>query len=425
VLEVATALAGFTVGEAEGLRRAMSRKRSEEAIEALRSRFVAGALAQGVDGRLANTIYDKLAGFSGFGFPKSHSAAFALLAYQSAWLRHHYPAEFLCALLNAQPMGFTRRPVSSATGGGTGEVLPPDVNLSATDAERDGAVRVGLGYVRSVGQEEAEAVVTEQPYADVADLPAAPVSRGALDALVASGACDASVHDAGCRRIGVSPGLERSRDDTARAPARADGAVPELPEQTDWERMLADYATTSLSVEAPRAPASASAARDDRERGTARSGRRGRRGRYGDRTPEVRPRTASSSLLEDETGCEPDRTWRAAPALGQRRTVAARPRKLERRAQSEHPVNDLETLGPLARELAGLAEVQAALRERTAPAEPQGLHGPERVPAIEDVGTRHEGEMVNACGKFPSIRFASGSYSSGSTPDRSAGPEAA
>src|SRR4030095_4819330 len=67
VLEVAMALAGFSVGEAEGLRRAMSRKRSEEAIEALRSRFVAGALAQGVDAELANHIYDKLAGFSGFG----------------------------------------------------------------------------------------------------------------------------------------------------------------------------------------------------------------------------------------------------------------------------------------------------------------------------------------------------------------------
>ncbi len=91
VLEVAMALAGFTVGEAEALRRAMSRKRSEEAIEALRPRFVEGALRQGVDEELANRVYDKLVGFSGFGFPKSHSAAFALLAYQSAWLRHHYP----------------------------------------------------------------------------------------------------------------------------------------------------------------------------------------------------------------------------------------------------------------------------------------------------------------------------------------------
>src|SRR5262249_34809613 len=94
VLEVAMALAGFTVGEAEGLRRAMSRKRSKEALEAYRERFVAGAGARGVDEETANRVYDKLSGFSGFGFPKSHAAAFALLAYQSAWLRHYYPAEF-------------------------------------------------------------------------------------------------------------------------------------------------------------------------------------------------------------------------------------------------------------------------------------------------------------------------------------------
>src|SRR5947208_543663 len=106
VLDVAMALAGFSVGEAEGLRRAMSRKRSEAAIEAYRDRFVEGALANGVTEETAHGVYDKLVGFSGFGFPKSHAAAFGLLAYQSAWLRHHYPAEFLCSLLNAQPMGF-------------------------------------------------------------------------------------------------------------------------------------------------------------------------------------------------------------------------------------------------------------------------------------------------------------------------------
>src|SRR3954471_14614446 len=131
VLEVATALAGFSIGEAEGLRRAMSRKRSEEAIEALRPRFIRGALEQGVTEELANSVYDKLVGFSGFGFPKSHSAAFALLAYQSAWLRHHYPAEFLCALLNAQPMGFypPASLVRDAQRRGV-ETRPPDVNIS-------------------------------------------------------------------------------------------------------------------------------------------------------------------------------------------------------------------------------------------------------------------------------------------------------
>src|SRR5450830_221740 len=82
VLDVAMASAGFSVGEAEGLRRAMSRKRSEEAIEAFRPRFVTGCLENGIDERTGHAIYDKLVGFSGFGFPKSHAAAFGLLAYQ-------------------------------------------------------------------------------------------------------------------------------------------------------------------------------------------------------------------------------------------------------------------------------------------------------------------------------------------------------
>src|SRR5207253_1962781 len=164
VLEVAIALAGFSVGDAEGLRRAMSRKRSHDALEVYRGRFVAGALRNGVDAETADQVYDKLVGFSGFGFPKSHAAAFGLLAYQSAWLRHHYPGEFLCALLNAQPMGFypPASLVRDAQRRGV-EVRPPHVNLSAACCALEGeAVRVGLSYVRSLGDEEAAAVAAER-----------------------------------------------------------------------------------------------------------------------------------------------------------------------------------------------------------------------------------------------------------------------
>ena len=135
VLDVAVHLAGFTVGEAEGLRRAMSRKRSHAALEAWRERFVAGALEKGVAEQQANELYDKLVAFSGFGFPKSHSAAFGLLAYQSAWLRHHYAAEFLAALLNAQPMGFYPPATLVRDGQRRGvETRPPHVNLSEVAA---------------------------------------------------------------------------------------------------------------------------------------------------------------------------------------------------------------------------------------------------------------------------------------------------
>ena len=164
VLEVAIALAGFTVGEAEGLRRAMSRKRSHDALEAFRERFIEGAAGKGVDAETADTVFDKLVGFSGFGFPKAHAAAFGLLAYQSTWLRHYYPAEFLCALLNAQPMGFypPATLVRDAQRHGV-EVLPVDINLSGARCVVEWeAVRIGLNYIASMGKEDAEALVAER-----------------------------------------------------------------------------------------------------------------------------------------------------------------------------------------------------------------------------------------------------------------------
>jgi error-prone DNA polymerase len=291
VLEVAMALAGFTVGEAEGLRRAMSRKRSEEAIEAFRARFIEGALANGVDAETADRVYDKLAAFSGFGFPKSHAAAFGLLAYQSAWLRHHYRAEFLCSLLNAQPMGFypPASLVRDAQRRGV-EVRPPDINLSEADCSLDeGAVRIGLAYVKSVGEDDAKRLVAERAanglYTGIGELARrAPLDARELEALVTSGACD----QWGPRRnllweLGLVfrphtvPGArqESAGADSCRAkipkgvrfaaakeldlePARhmqltlsldPTAATPELPELTDWERMLADYAGTSVSVD--------------------------------------------------------------------------------------------------------------------------------------------------------------------------------
>ncbi len=269
VLEVAIALAGFTVGEAEALRRAMSRKRSLAALEAHRQRFVEGAARNGVDAATANLVYDKLVGFSGFGFPKSHAAAFGLLAYQSAWLRHHHPAEFLCALLNAQPMGFypPATLVRDAQRRGV-EVLPPDVNLSearcnvggVTPAEGDTpAVRIGLAQVQSLGSDDATAFVAEReangPYTDIGDLARrAPVSRDALRALVRGGACDAF----GRRRdllwelgLAIRPRtVEGTQGRAKQLPLELEPTVetPELHDLTRWERMLADYRETGISV---------------------------------------------------------------------------------------------------------------------------------------------------------------------------------
>jgi error-prone DNA polymerase len=262
VLEVATALAGFSIGEAEGLRRAMSRKRSLEAIEAFRGRFVEGAVAREVSAEVADAVFDKLVGFSGFGFPKSHAAAFGLLAYQSAWLRHHYPAEFLCALLNAQPMGFypPASLVRDAQRRGV-EVRPPDVNRSAATCVLEGeAVRVGLSYVRSLGEDEAAALVAERerggPFAGVRALAQRTgLDRARLEALVASGACDA--FDGGRRallwELGFAPRAQtvpgsRGEESQLALPLDPTATTPTLREHSPWELMLADYRTTSLSV---------------------------------------------------------------------------------------------------------------------------------------------------------------------------------
>jgi error-prone DNA polymerase len=258
VLDVAIAVAGFSVGEAEGLRRAMSRKRSHAALEAYRTRFVEGARANDVDEETAHMIYDKLVAFSGFGFPKSHSAAFGLLAYQSAWLRHHYRAEFLAALLNAQPMGFypPATLVRDAQRHGV-QTRPPDVNLSAVGCvleEED--VRVGLTYVQGVGEDDAEAVVAAQPYASIRELAQrTPLSHDELRALVESGACDSL----GLKRrellwqLGLVPRPATvpgsgGEEKQLALPLEPTVATPHLPEPTVWERMLDDYRTTSISV---------------------------------------------------------------------------------------------------------------------------------------------------------------------------------
>ena len=258
VLDVAVHLAGFTVGEAEGLRRAMSRKRSHAALEAWRERFVAGALEKGVAEQQAHELYDKLVAFSGFGFPKSHAAAFGLLAYQSAWLRHHYAAEFLAALLNAQPMGFYPPATLVRDGQRRGvETRPPHINLSEVGCViEDGAVRVGLKYVSGVGEDDAEAVVASRPYSTVRELTQRTgLSEDELRALVESGACDCF----GLARrellwqLGLVPRPASVPGTAGQAkqlalPLDPTAATPDLPEPTVWERMLTDYRTTGLSV---------------------------------------------------------------------------------------------------------------------------------------------------------------------------------
>jgi len=172
VIRVAVAVAGFSPGEADQLRRAISRNRSEAEIAALRTRFIAGAQSNGVDEAIASEVFRQLAAFSGYGFCKSHAAAFALVAYQTLYLKAHYPAAFYCALLNHQPMGFYAPEVLIGDARRHGvPILGPDVNHSTqtctlasavTLSAASSAVRLGLCYVHGLGEARHARIVEQR-----------------------------------------------------------------------------------------------------------------------------------------------------------------------------------------------------------------------------------------------------------------------
>jgi error-prone DNA polymerase len=387
VLEVAIALAGFSVGEAEGLRRAMSRKRSEEAIEAFRERFTEGAVAKGVDAKLADKVYDKLVGFSGFGFPKSHAAAFGLLAYQSAWLRHHFPAEFLCALLNAQPMGFypPASLVRDAQRHGV-EVRPPHINKSQakctiepSNSLLQGAVRIGLEYVTSIGADDAQALARAAPFESVVELAQrTAIGREGLESLIASGACDGlgSSRRALLWELGLVPrsqsvpgsgGVERQ----LALPLDPTAETPELAEPTEWEEMLANYRRTSLSVDVhpmelirPHLPAGVLSSHD-----LCQAPDRSHVAVAGMAVARQRPSTAKGvvfMLLEDEFGqvnlIVPPQVYERHRAIVRGEPLILARGVFERVERNQNVVvRELETLAPLARKLSGASDLVSAL----------------------------------------------------------------
>ena len=275
VLEVSMAFAGFSAGEAEGLRRAMSRRRSEAAIRAYEEKFIAGAAERGAAREVAERVWTQIVGFSGFGFPKAHSAAFGLLAYQSTWLRVHYHPEFLCALLNEQPMGFYPPDalVHEAQRRGV-EVLPACVVRSDAECRVEmGAVRMGLGYVTGVKEAEVRAMVAER---DGAGEPAAATPAGSalagwrslgdlagrsgasaetLGRLAWAGACDALVDGEPTARrrralwmLGVAVPGTQVPEGTQLALPLDPHEGPELRALSAWERMLADYGSTGVTL---------------------------------------------------------------------------------------------------------------------------------------------------------------------------------
>ena len=272
VLQVCQALAGFTTGQSEALRRAMSRRRSHDLIGGFWDEFRQGALARGVSEATAEKVFGQVIAFSEFGFPKSHAAAFGLLAYQSAWLRHYHPVEYYVALFNNQPMGFYSIDALGRDAMRNGiEMRLPDVNVSdvwctveqgAGSGER-GAVRIGLGFVRHWSEETATETALEReqrgPFKSVGDfVRRAPpkLKRTAIEAIMWVGGCDGF----GLTRrellwqVGLWLPPKASRSGDGRGRRQLELALSHPHEHLQFgglaanERLLAEYATLGFSA---------------------------------------------------------------------------------------------------------------------------------------------------------------------------------
>jgi DNA polymerase-3 subunit alpha len=200
VMQIAQILAGYTLGGADLLRRAMGKKKAEEMAKQ-RSVFVSGAVARGVRETQATHIFDLMEKFAGYGFNKSHSAAYALLSYQTAWLKAHYPAAFMAAVLSSD-MDKTDKVVTliDECAGMELIVQPPDVNESQFAFHVSGpmSIRYGMGAIKGVGASAVEAIIEERtangPFSSLPDLcrriDLQRVNRRVFDALIRSGSLD-------------------------------------------------------------------------------------------------------------------------------------------------------------------------------------------------------------------------------------------
>ena len=260
VMQIAIVAAGFSPGEADALRRAMGAWKRTGGLDPFRERLLTGMHVRGYSQEFAQRIYQQMLGFGEFGFPESHSLSFALLVYDSAWLKCHEPAAFTCALLNSQPMGFyaPAQLVRDARAHGV-EVRAVDACVSAWDAtlERrvDGApaLRLGLRLVKSLSQAGAERLIAARdlrPFASVEDLAArSALDRGDLEALAAAGALTAL---SGNRHLAFweVAGTERPLPlaPTAALPASTLEGRPLLTAPTEGQAIAADYASLGLTL---------------------------------------------------------------------------------------------------------------------------------------------------------------------------------
>jgi DNA polymerase-3 subunit alpha len=221
VMKIANVLGGFSLGEADLLRRAMGKKKPDD-MEKQKSLFITGAKANGISAKKAEKIFDLMAYFAGYGFNKSHSAAYALISYQTAYLKTHYPLEFMAALLTSE-MGNSDKVVkyiSECRAMGI-PILPPDVNESQRDfTVVQGRIRFGLAAVKNVGLASIDAIqgarATEGRFTDLfhfcRQVDLRRVNKRVIEGLIKCGAFDST----GARRSQLMSVLEQAMEEGAR-----------------------------------------------------------------------------------------------------------------------------------------------------------------------------------------------------------------
>ncbi|MET3133990.1 error-prone DNA polymerase [Oxalobacteraceae bacterium GrIS 1.11] len=256
VMQIAMVAAGFTAGEADQLRRAMAAWKRKGGLEQFEDKLMAGMAERGYTEQFATSIVGQIRGFAEYGFPESHAASFALLAYASSWLKCHHPAAFLAALLNSQPMGFySASSLVQDARRHQVEVLPVDVGISTWEARLEAmqagppAVRLGLNNIRGLEREagwridEARAV---RPFADTTDL----AGRAGLDAghLTALASANALASLSGNRRQALWQAVASVPDKGLLRAATIDEAPLQLEAPSEAESLVADYRHLGLTL---------------------------------------------------------------------------------------------------------------------------------------------------------------------------------
>jgi len=271
VMQIANRLAGYSLGEADILRRAMGKKKKEEMAKQ-RDKFMAGCRANKIPDKKAEKIFDLMEEFAGYGFNKSHSCAYALLAYQAAYLKTHYPVEFVAAMLTSETGNMDKvvKYINEARSAGI-TVLPPDVNSSLMHFTPSGEqIRFGLSAIKNVGENTVKGILEARTrlgrftslFQFCEEIDSRLVNRRVVESLIKSGAMDSL----GARRAQLSAVIDRAMERGQRTqrqatsgqhglfgsgPAPAQPFSESLPDVEEWpedELLAAEFATLGFYI---------------------------------------------------------------------------------------------------------------------------------------------------------------------------------